>query len=382
MNFPIPVNMTVDSGEAIQMTVQGDVTVSCVVDLRISPNVQETYDGPYSVTPSESVQTLETDEKLMADNVTVGAIPADYIGSSVPRKTSEDLTASGPTVTAPAGYYQNDATKTMPAASATTVTATFVQPQLSVDSYGIVNAYVPTVENVWFRPITSDGFVSTSTVFRMNKQGGDAFLQLPAQAAQTITPTESEQTAVAAGKFTTGAVKVGAIPSDYIGSEVPQKSSSDLTVSGATVTAPAGYYASAAQKSIPNATIGYGGTFHIVPDMAVDSNGVVSCSYDSTDAIMPIQQSGYADSNSIVLVGLDVSKTLQLPTQAAQTITPTTADQTIASGKYLTGAQTVKGDSNLVGANIVYGSSIFGVAGEVVPLQVSQDPVTNVLSIS
>ena len=55
MNFPIPVNMTVDSGEAIQMTVQGDVTVSCVVDLRISPNVQETYDGPYSVTPSESV---------------------------------------------------------------------------------------------------------------------------------------------------------------------------------------------------------------------------------------------------------------------------------------------------------------------------------------
>lgn len=36
------------------------------------------------------------------------------------------------------------------------------------------------------------------------------------QAAKTVTPTTSEQTAVASGVYTTGAVKVGAIPSNYI----------------------------------------------------------------------------------------------------------------------------------------------------------------------
>lgn len=48
---------------------------------------------------------------------------------------------------------------------------------------------------------------------------------------------------------------------------------------------------------------------------------------------------------------------------AAQTFTPTTADQTIAAGKYLDGAQTIKGDANLVASNIASGVSIFGVVG-------------------
>lgn len=52
-----------------------------------------------------------------------------------------------------------------------------------------------------------------------------------------------------------------------------------------------------------------------------------------------------------------------IPTQAARTITPGTADQTIASGRYLAGAQTIKGDANLVPENIASGVSIFGVEG-------------------
>ena len=52
-----------------------------------------------------------------------------------------------------------------------------------------------------------------------------------------------------------------------------------------------------------------------------------------------------------------------MPEQAAQTITPGTSDKTIASGRYLTGTQTIKGDSNLVAANIASGKTIFGVAG-------------------
>lgn len=47
----------------------------------------------------------------------------------------------------------------------------------------------------------------------------------------------------------------------------------------------------------------------------------------------------------------------------AQTITPGTSDKTISSGQYLSGVQTIKGDSNLVAANIIKGKSIFGVNG-------------------
>jgi len=49
--------------------------------------------------------------------------------------------------------------------------------------------------------------------------------------------------------------------------------------------------------------------------------------------------------------------------KSAQTYTPGTTNQTIASGQYLTGAQTISGDANLTAANIASGVSIFGVAG-------------------
>ena len=53
-------------------------------------------------------------------------------------------------------------------------------------------------------------------------------------------------------------------------------------------------------------------------------------------------------------------------TKAATTIIPGTSDQTIASGVYLAGAQTIKGDSNLTTDNIKSGTSIFGVTGSYV----------------
>lgn len=90
------------------------------------------------------------------------------------------------------------------------------------------------------------------------------------QAAKTITPSTSSQTAVASGVYTTGAVTVAAIPSSYVK---------------------------------PSAT------------------------------------------------------------KAATTYTPSTSNQTIAAGTYCSGAQTIKGDANLVAGNIKSGVSIFGVAG-------------------
>ena len=64
-----------------------------------------------------------------------------------------------------------------------------------------------------------------------------------------------------------------------------------------------------------------------------------------------------------VVTGDTTTATEQLTVQAAQTITPTTSNQTIAAGKFLTGAQTIAGDANLVASNIKSGVTIFGVEG-------------------
>ena len=49
--------------------------------------------------------------------------------------------------------------------------------------------------------------------------------------------------------------------------------------------------------------------------------------------------------------------------KGAATYTPGTANQVIAANQFLTGAQTILGDADLVAANIRYGKNIFGVTG-------------------
>ena len=52
-----------------------------------------------------------------------------------------------------------------------------------------------------------------------------------------------------------------------------------------------------------------------------------------------------------------------IPSKSAQIYTPKTTDQTIVAGQYLSGTQTIKGDSNLKAINILSGKTIFGVSG-------------------
>lgn len=62
-----------------------------------------------------------------------------------------------------------------------------------------------------------------------------------------------------------------------------------------------------------------------------------------------------------------------MPSKAAATITPGTSDQTISKGRYLSGDQTIKGDANLVAANIKSGVSIFGVAGSLEEVDIDME---------
>lgn len=78
-----------------------------------------------SITPSESAQTVTADTGYTGlEEVDVAAVSSSYVGSGVTRRSSSDLTASGATVTVPAGYYASQASKAVSNGTAGTPTAT------------------------------------------------------------------------------------------------------------------------------------------------------------------------------------------------------------------------------------------------------------------
>lgn len=73
-----------------------------------------------------------------------------------------------------------------------------------------------------------------------------------------------------------------------------------------------------------------------------------------------------------------------IASRGAATITPGTANQTIAAGQYLSGAQTIKGDANLKAANIALGTSIFNISGsaKLIKSQYVSTPIKTTTSTS
>lgn len=207
-------------------------------------------------------------------------------------------------------------------------------------------------------------------------------------------------------------VMVDAIPSNYVGSAIPRKSSTDLTASGATVTVPAGYYSGQASKSVTSMTLptatattatgtnkatigrstatryiniptGYNSasayytisstpngtattpatTITTNPTISVNSSGLITATNSKTQSVTPTVSAGYVSTGTAGTITVSGSATSQLTTKGATTYTPTTSNQTIASGTYLTGTQTISGDSNLVASNIKKDVTIFGITG-------------------
>ena len=105
-----------------------------------------------------------------------------------------------------------------------------------------------------------------------------------------------------------------------------------------------GYISSDSSESYPNAGAQDGAYYRAV--YAPDVNVVSSKMLENTVACGPYGK---------------VTGTIK--SQAAQTITPGTEDQTIDAGVYLSGDQTIKGDANLLAENIKEGVELFGITG-------------------
>lgn len=123
-----------------------------------------------------------------------------------------------------------------------------------------------------------------------------------------------------------------------------------------------------------------GVTYSSVPSVSIPKNGGGTATFlDTTDATM---SGGAQMLDGVTAYANGTKYTGSITSKAAATYTPTTSDQSIAAGQYLSGAQTIKGDANLQPSYIANGITIFGVTGSLSSPVISQDSTTKVLSIS
>ena len=201
--------------------------------------------------------------------------------------------------------------------------------------------------------------------------GGSSGVKLQ---SKTVTPSENTQTVNPDSSYDAlSSVTVEAISNTYIGSSVTKKSAATYTPGTSNQSIASGQYLSGAQTikgdsnliasnikkgvTIFNVT----GSYNEVTGGPTLQSKIVSPS-ESTQTVSP--DSGYDGLSKVTVnaisstyIGSDVTK------KSAATYTPKTTDQSIASGQYLSGTQTIKGDANLVAGNIKSGVNIFGVTG-------------------
>lgn len=225
-------------------------------------------------------------------------------------------------------------------------------------------------DEVTINPIPSEYIVPSGTINITSNgttnvsQYANANVQVPKNVelqAKTATPTESNQTVTAdSGYDGLSSVTVEAIDSEYVGSDIARRSSSDLIVNEANITAPAGYYSAAASKSVTSGSAV--GPSSLSGSSASVSTGTNTLTLTKTNVTTtPTVSPGYVSNGTASTA--TVSLTANVTTKAAATITPGTTNQTISSGTYLTGTQTIIGDADLVAGNIKAGTQIFNTTG-------------------
>ena len=200
-----------------------------------------------TVNPSEIAQAITADSGYTGlGTVTVTSISSTYVGTGISRRTAANLTASGATVTVPAGYYENQVTKSINSGTAGTPTATksavnnntiTVTPSVT-NTTGYITGSTKTGTAV---SITASELVSGTKSITANGTNIDVTnyaavtVNVPTGSTisnqnKTVNPNETQQTIQADSGYTgLGTVTVNAISSTYVGSGVTRKAATTIT---------------------------------------------------------------------------------------------------------------------------------------------------------
>lgn len=139
--------------------------------------------------------TLDSGAKMLSGN-TAYANGTKYTGS-IATKTSADLSASGDTVTVPAGYYASSASKAVASGSAS-APATISGSTASLSTGTNTLTLTKTVS---VTPVVSAGYVAAGTA---TNSSVSLTASVTTKGAATYTPGTSAQT-IASGTYLTGA---------------------------------------------------------------------------------------------------------------------------------------------------------------------------------
>lgn len=101
-------------------------------------------------------------------------------------------------------------------------------------------------------------------------------------------------------------------------------------------------------------------TITVNPSIGVSSGGLITATASASQSITPTVSAGYVSSGTSGTISVSGSNTSQLTTLGAITYHPSTTSQTITSGKYITGTQTINAVtiSGLSAENIVSGVTV------------------------
>lgn len=325
-----------------------------------------------TATPTEQQQTVSPDSGYDGlSSVTVEAISSTYVGSEVTQRDSSDLTASGATVTVPAGHYSAQASKAVASGTegtpviekgtpshgeivvraSVTNTAGYIEggthsaDEVMIDASELVSG-IYTVTGAGTHDVT---YYESASVASGTEGTPTATKGSVSNHSVTVTPSVTN----GAG-YITGGTKNGTAVSVSASELV----SGTLSITNSGTHDVTNYASASIVEGSATAPSSINGT------AAAVSTGTNTLTLTKSISVTPSVTAGYVSSGTAG--DSSVSLTASVPTKAAATITPSTTNQTIAAGTYLTGTQTIAGDADLIADNIISTANIFGVQGSVV----------------
>lgn len=263
-----------------RLAAEGQLAGELTIPAQILPPA---YAGAYTFTPTEETQTAATADLMLTDDITIEPIPEEYIipagSTNINQNGTHDVTeyaeaivnvqpalqakavtidsAGTETVTPGSGYYGlSEVDVTVPGGQILRMTGLTTYPEISISDDGLIRAFVNDALTVF--PVSEAGWLEAEQDGTTVYIAVDEYKQLPVQAGATVAPSESQQVAVPKGKWTTGAVNVGAIPSNYIGSGIYRADADDVVFyeNDLEVVVADGYYDEVVVKTIPSGTAG------------------------------------------------------------------------------------------------------------------------------